>query len=162
MDGFKKTACMCCWSTWSPCSAPNLESYLKWKHKTYFVGINKGSAIFLHLLKELQDETNPKRRVAFFHRNTSDERKREILEDLQLPLGSTEKQLICVVATVSLGVGVDIRVDNAVMFGLADTAENLLQEGGRAMRGGHQETSGKHGNAFFFQKGHLGRAGYQM
>ena len=103
MDGFKKTACMCCWSTWSPCSAPNLESYLKWKHKTYFVGINKGSAIFLHLLKELQDETNPKRRVAFFHRNTSDERKREILEDLQLPLGSTEKQLICVVATVSLG-----------------------------------------------------------
>ena len=51
----------------------------------------------------------------------------------------------------------DIRVDNAIMFGLADTAENLLQEGGRAMRGSHQETEGKHGFAFFFQKGHLGK-----
>ena len=60
-------------------------------------------------------------------------------------------------ATVSLGVGVDLRVDNAVMFGLAETAENLLQEGGRAMRGSTQETAGKRGYAFFFQKGHLGR-----
>ena len=76
---------------------------------------------------------------------------------MQLPLGSEEKQLVCVVATVSLGVGVDIRVDNAIMFGLADTAENLLQEGGRAMRGSYQETEGKHGYAFFFQKGHLGK-----
>ena len=76
---------------------------------------------------------------------------------MQLPLGSADKHLICVVATVSLGVGVDIRVDNAIMFGLADTAENLLQEGGRAMRGSYQETEGKHGYAFFFQKGHLGK-----
>ena len=108
-------------------------------------------------MKELHDERDPLRRVAFFHRNTSDERKQVILADLQLPIGSKEKQLICVVATVSLGVGVDIRVDNAVMFGLADTAENLLQEGGRAMRGSHEETLGRHGYAFFFQKGHLGR-----
>ena len=61
------------------------------------------------------------------------------------------------VATVSLGVGVDIRVHNAVMFGLAETAENLLQEGGRAMRGSSHETDGKHGYAFFFHKGHLGK-----
>ena len=107
-------------------------------------------------MKELNEETDSRRRVAFFHRNTSDKRKQVILADLQLPLGSMEKQLTCVVATVSLGVGVDIRVDNAVMFGLASTAENLLQEGGRAMRGSHQETSGMHGYAFFFQKGHLG------
>ena len=58
---------------------------------------------------------------------------------------------------MSLGVGVDLRVDNAVMFGLSETAENLLQEGGRAMRGSSQETAGKHGFAFFFQKGHLGK-----
>ena len=54
------------------------------------------------------------------------------------------------------GVGVDIKVDNAVIFGLSETPENFLQEGGRAMRGSVQETSGKQGYAFFFQKGHLG------
>ena len=43
------------------------------------------------------------RRVAFFHRNSSENRKKEILNDLQLPLGSQDKKLICVVATVSLG-----------------------------------------------------------
>ena len=121
-----------------------------------FVGINKGSAIFLHLLKELSREQETGRAVALYHRNTSDDRKQTILADLQLPLGSEQKKLLCVVATVSLGVGVDIRVDNAVMFGLADTAENLLQEGGRAMRGSSEETSGKHGFAFFFQRGRLG------
>ena len=121
-----------------------------------FAGINKGSAIFLHLLKELSREPETCREVAFYHRNTSDDRKQAILADLQLPLGSEKKKLLCVVATVSLGVGVDIRVDHVVAFGLADTAENLLQEGGRAMRGSHEETAGKHGFAFFFQKGRLG------
>ena len=109
-------------------------------------------------MKELSEETDARKRVAFFHRNTSEHRKKTILADLQLPLGSDEKQLICVVATVSLGVGVDIRVDNAVMFGLANTAENLLQEAGRAMRGSSEEIQGKHGYAFFFQKGQLGEA----
>ena len=70
--------------------------------KVDFAGINKGSTIFLHLLKELA-EVDDTRRVAFFHRNSSDTRKQEILEDLQLPLGSTKKGLLCVVATVSLG-----------------------------------------------------------
>ena len=50
----------------------------------------------------------------------------------------------------------DIKVDNAVIFGLPETAENLLQEGGRPMRGSLQETQGKHGLAFFFHKGSLG------
>ena len=55
-----------------------------------------------------------------------------------------------------IGVGVDIRVDNVIAFGLADTAENLLQEGGRAMRGSCEETLEKSGYAFFFHKGSLG------
>ena len=55
------------------------------------------------------------------------------------------------------GVGVDLRVDNAVIFGLPDTAENLLQEGGRPMRGSPLETQGKHGFSFFFHKGNLGK-----
>ena len=80
---------------------------------------------------------------------------------MQLPLGSVHKKLLCVVATVSLGVGVDIRVDNAVVFGLADTAENLIQEGGREMRGSCEETSGKHGYAYFFHKGRLGKGRVQ-
>ena len=50
----------------------------------------------------------------------------------------------------------DIKVDNAVIFGLPETAENLLQEGGRPMRGSQQETQGKQGFAFFFHKGSLG------
>ena len=54
------------------------------------------------------------------------------------------------------GVGVDIRVDEAVIFGLPETIENLLQEGGRPMRGSDKETDGKHGFAFFFHKGQLG------
>ena len=73
---------------------------------TYFnlkIGINKGSDIFLHLLKELTIPLSEERRVAFYHRNISDKRKKEIIEDLQLPLNSKEKRLICVVATVSLG-----------------------------------------------------------
>ena len=52
--------------------------------------------------------------------------------------------------------GVDIRVDEAIVFGLPETIENLLQEGGRPMRGTDEETNGKHGFAFFFHKGHLG------
>ena len=55
------------------------------------------------------------------------------------------------------GVGVDIRVDSAIIFGLSETAENFLQEGGRPMRGSIQETRGKQGLAFFFHKGSLGR-----
>ena len=43
------------------------------------------------------------RKIAFYHRNSSDGRKEAILKDLQLPLGSKDKNLICVVATVSLG-----------------------------------------------------------
>ena len=66
-------------------------------------GINKGSQVFLHLLKELSVAGSSKRRIAYFHRNTSDGRKKQILEDLQLPLGSEDKELICVVATISLG-----------------------------------------------------------
>ena len=57
-----------------------------------------------------------------------------------------------------VGVGVDIKIDNAVIFGLPETVENLLQEGGRPMRGSYEETKGKHGYAFFFHKGHLGES----
>ena len=37
--------------------------------------------------------------------------------------------------------GVDIRVDEAIVFGLPETIENLLQEGGRPMRGTDEETN---------------------
>ena len=129
------------------------------EHHKIFPGINKGSSIFLHLLRELTGDNRDScaRQVAFYHRNSSDARKQEILADLQLPLGSPHKALICVVATVSLGVGVDIKVDNAVIFGLPETPENFLQEGGRPMRGSTDETQGKQGYAFFFHKGSLGR-----
>ena len=55
------------------------------------------------------------------------------------------------------GVGVDLRVDHAVIFGLADTLENLLQEGGRPKRGYHVNASINQGYAFFFHKGVLGK-----
>ena len=67
------------------------------------IGINKGSAIYLHVLHELSSPSQRTREVAFYHRNTSEPRKKEILEDLQLPLGSEDKLIKCVVATVSLG-----------------------------------------------------------
>ena len=51
----------------------------------------------------------------------------------------------------------DIRVTTAVMFGLSENAENFVQEGGRAMRGSERETEGKHGYAFYFHKGNLGK-----
>ena len=59
-------------------------------------------------------------------------------------------------ATVSLGVGVDIRVHGSVNFGLAASMEDLLQEGGRVMRGSDTETKGMQGYAFFLHKGALG------
>jgi hypothetical protein len=139
-----------------------------------FIGINKGTAIFLSILKSLNDPCEEGRSVGFYHRNTSMARKQEILEDLKLPIISQDKKLLCVVATVSLGrilyqtwakdsnnciwlgVGVDIRVANCVVFGLSETIEDLLQEGGRSMRGGDLETQGERGLTFFLHKGSLG------
>ena len=54
------------------------------------------------------------------------------------------------------GVGVDIRVNNSVCFGLAASVEDLVQEGGRAMRGSSEETEGRQGYSFFLHKGALG------
>ena len=101
--------------------------------------------MYLHLLRHLNPAVDGERRVAFYHRNTSEKRKQEILNDLKLPLACEEKKLLAVVATVSLGVGVDIRVKNSVNFGLAATMEDLLQEGGRVMRGSSSETEGSQG-----------------
>ena len=58
---------------------------------------------------------------------------------------------------MSLGVGVDIRVDNTVVIGLSETIEDFLQEGVRSMRGGEQETQGQRGYSFFLHKGSLGK-----
>ena len=68
-----------------------------------YAGINKGAAIYLHLLRELATGDEARKQIAFFHRNSSEARKRAILCDLQLPLGSPDKHIRCVVATVSLG-----------------------------------------------------------
>ena len=75
------------------------------QNKTSFfpLGINKGSAIYLHLVQKLDQHVGASRKVAFYHRNTSESRKQSILKDLQLPLGAVEKKIVCVVATVSLG-----------------------------------------------------------
>ena len=51
----------------------------------------------------------------------------------------------------------DIRVGCSVIFGLSDTFEGFLQEGGRSMRGGEVETQGKTGFSFFLHKGALGK-----
>ena len=58
------------------------------------------------------------------------------------------------------GVGVDIRVTNSINFGLAASMEDLLQEGGRVMRGSDLETGGKQGLAFFLHKGALGEISF--
>ena len=91
--------------------------------------------------------------VALYHRNTSDKKKREILDDLSLPLDSPEKKLKAVVATISLGVGVDIRVKNVVCMGLGSNPENMVQEAGRCLRGERNVVENARGLAFFFQKG---------
>ena len=66
-------------------------------------GINKGCDIYLYLLKEFNDFSSLKRKIALYHSNSNNQRKEEILCDLQKPLGSPDKHIICVVATVSLG-----------------------------------------------------------
>ena len=72
-----------------------------------FTGINKGCSVFLYCLKHLSFPGQSHREVAFYHRNTSETRKMQILRDLKLPLNSPEKQLNVVVATVSLGKNMD-------------------------------------------------------
>ena len=120
----------------------------------------------------MSDSKKDVREVAFYHRNTSERRKEEVLKDLKLPLNSPDKKLLVVVATVSLGmenglyqclnyytilgVGVDIRVHNSVNLGLSATAEDFFQEGGRPMRGSELETQGQQGFSFFLHKGALG------
>ena len=130
--------------------------------------------MYLHLLKVLNDPNKEHRQIAFYHRNTSQKRKEEILADLKLPLGRNEKKILCVIATVSLGmilihqyklakvensagVGVDIRVGCSVIFGLSNTFEGFVQEGGRSMRGGEEETQGQTGFSFVLHKGALGK-----
>ena len=76
-----------------------------------FAGINKGSAVYLHVLQNLAKAGESRRKVAFYHRNTSEARKEAILKDLQLPLGSQDKTLLCVVATISLGVCIPVNVN---------------------------------------------------
>ena len=55
------------------------------------------------------------------------------------------------------GVGVDIRVHNTLVLGLSENIENVLQEGGRSMRGSVAETQGQLGISFFLHKGALGK-----
>ena len=114
--------------------------------------INSGTEVYFTLIAMLGEFTN-KKSVAFYHSNSSDGRKSEILYDLALPTNSPEKILKAVVSTISLGVGVDIRVNNVVCFGLGSTPENLIQEAGRCNRG--KEGNGGNGLAFFFQKGSI-------
>ena len=59
--------------------------------------------MYLHILKHLNDSRNENRSIAFYHRNSSKQRKEAILADLKLPLNSPGKVIQCVVATVSLG-----------------------------------------------------------
>ena len=53
-------------------------------------------------MKELSPDLKD-RCVAFYHHNTSIERKQEILEDLKKPLDSPFKKYKAVVGTISLG-----------------------------------------------------------
>ena len=114
--------------------------------------INSGTEIYFYLLKML-GSTPAKKTVAFYHRNSSEKRQKEILHDLSLPLDNPNKKLRAIVATISLGVGVDIRVKNVVCMGLAANPENLIQEAGRCLRGSQQTSNAERGFAFFFQKG---------
>ena len=93
-----------------------MEPFIKemTSNKRYLIivrGINKGTQIYLHLLKLLHSNPCEDRRIGFFHRNTSESRKREILADLKLPLNSVSKKLVCVVATVSLGNAFEVTDD---------------------------------------------------
>ena len=115
--------------------------------------INSGTEIYFFLLKMIGIASGGDKTVAFFHRNSSDKRRKEILQDLSLPLNSPSKKLKAVVATISLGVGVDIRVKNVVCMGLASNPESMVQEAGRCVRGSKGSTEEERGFAFFFQKG---------
>ena len=84
---------------------PFVEDMIQ-NNKIYLVlvrGINKGSEVFLFMLKHLSPCLKSDRSVAFFHGNTKEERKAEILQDLKLDLNNLDKKYRCVVATVSLG-----------------------------------------------------------
>ena len=117
--------------------------------------VKHGTEIFFHLLKLFESTTYGRQAVAFYHSNSSEKRRSQILEDLSLPLNHRDKILKATVATISLGVGVDVRVKNIVCFGLGSSPEDLVQEAGRCMRGKPEETEGLTGLAFFFQKGSI-------
>ena len=72
-------------------------------HLFLLSGINRGTSVYLHILRMLDRQSQECRSVGFYHRNTSQTRKDEILFDLKLPLKSLSKKLKCVIATVSLG-----------------------------------------------------------
>ena len=133
---------------------PFVKRILDYDESHLFIvrSINSGTEIYFNLIDMLGQYTSSQRSVAFYHSNTTENRKKDILRDLSLPLSSPDKKLNAVVATISLGVGVDIRVKNVVCFGLGSTPENLVQEAGRCQRG-KQDMTQDIGLAFFFQKG---------
>ena len=58
-----------------------------------YAGINKGAAIYLHLLRELATTDEARKQIAFFHRNSCEARNRAILCDLTAALKNTKDKL---------------------------------------------------------------------
>ena len=72
------------------------------------------------------------------------------MKDLEKPVNSDRKNINAVISTVSLGLGVDMRVDKVVAIGMAESIEAVVQEGGRPKRGCED---GVQGFAHFLHKG---------
>ena len=71
---------------------------------------------------------------------------------MELPLIHPLKTLKAVVATICLGVGVDVGV-KGVLISFSLGATDTVQEAGRCMRGSNVEIGDEQGYAYFFQKG---------
>ena len=114
----------------------NLTQMLLVYQYAYCSGINKGCSVFLTLLKKLGMSLAGHRKVAFFHRNTTESRKAEILDDLRLPLNDPKKKLVAVVATVSLGKynmkyalsGVDCHLYTCCYYRIVEASLEIHQE----------------------------------
>ncbi|CAG2203275.1 recQ [Mytilus edulis] len=134
-----------CVSEWGRVLEKNTKDFLSLEVFLMFLSIDRVSEIFCTLkdclgvkayIDGIKDPNNIL--VEMFHKSTHQDSKDRILKEFKLK----ESRIRCVIATVALGMGLDIRdVDLVVHIGCPKSVLSYWQEAGRCARDGRQGLS---------------------
>ena len=100
----------------------------------YCNSIKNASSLYSYIITEIPDCKS----VEMYHSETPSEKKEKILQAMQDP----ESDVCLVIATSSLGMGVDcIKFNNVILYGPPKTVVEIIQEVGRVGRDGQMSTA---------------------